>query len=194
MTAERPPNPWWPVMMGAMVAESGIRQVRPRRVTRTRWSPHGGVPAHGVGAPARPRPARPAGDPTVGREGPGRWEIRLPAQPPYAHVARHLVRAALRSHGGPVRRVVEEAVLLVSELVGNVVRHTGAPEFALRAWCAGGRLRIEVEDCSRALPSLLPEAPLAEGGRGLLLVDHFATRWGVDLLPHGKRTWCELAW
>jgi anti-sigma regulatory factor (Ser/Thr protein kinase) len=83
-------------------------------------------------------------------------------------------------------------VLLVSELVGNAVRHTGARTFGLRMLRRRGWIRIEVQDPSRGLPCLMPVHELDISGRGLFLVDKLSDRWGVDLLPRGKTTWFEM--
>ena len=55
-------------------------------------------------------------------------------------------------------------------------------------------LRIEVDDADdRSLPAVAPApGPAAESGRGLLLVDELATRWGADPIPGGKRVWFEV--
>jgi anti-sigma regulatory factor (Ser/Thr protein kinase) len=82
--------------------------------------------------------------------------------------------------------------LLVSELVGNAVRHTGARTFGLRMWRRRGWIRVEVRDPSRALPCLMPVCDLDVSGRGLFLVDNLSDRWGVDLQARGKTTWFEL--
>lgn len=87
--------------------------------------------------------------------------------------------------------MAEQSVLLVSELVGNAVRHTGARVFGLRM-LRRGWIRIEVRDPSRGLPCLLPVRDLDTSGRGLFLVDKLSDRWGVDLLPRGKTTWFEM--
>lgn len=83
-------------------------------------------------------------------------------------------------------------MLLVSELVGNAVRHTGARIFGLRMVRRRGWIRVEVRDPSRGLPCLMPVHELDISGRGLCLVDKLSDRWGVDLLPRGKTTWFEM--
>ena len=88
--------------------------------------------------------------------------------------------------------MTEDAVLLVSELVGNAVRHTGARVFGLRMLRRRGWIRIEVRDPSRGLPCLMPVQEMDISGRGLFLVDKLSDRWGVDLLPRGKTTWFEM--
>jgi anti-sigma regulatory factor (Ser/Thr protein kinase) len=77
----------------------------------------------------------------------------------------------------------DEAVLLVSELFGNSVRHSGsgvAGETVTVAVRAGsGLVRVEVTDRSGpGVPRLLPAGGDGEGGRGLELVAGLAARWG----------------
>ncbi|MGO4430161.1 ATP-binding protein, partial [Streptomyces sp. MCAF7] len=93
---------------------------------------------------------------------------------------------------GLTPQLAEHTVLLVSELVGNAVRHTGARTFGLRMLRRRGWIRVEVRDPSRGLPCLMPVALLDTSGRGLWLVDQLAQRWGADLLPRGKTTWFEM--
>ncbi|MGH3311705.1 MAG: ATP-binding protein [Streptomyces sp.] len=125
------------------------------------------------------------GDPTID-------EVRLPNRPESARTARQLARTVLRLHWGLPRQTTDDAVLLVSELVGNAVRHTGAHVFGLRMLRRRGWIRAEVRDPSRGLPCLLPVQALDTSGRGVFLVDTLSDRWGVDLLPRGKTTWFEM--
>ncbi|WP_419183823.1 ATP-binding protein [Streptomyces albidus (ex Kaewkla and Franco 2022)] len=125
------------------------------------------------------------GDPTID-------EVCLPNRPESASSARRLARIVLQSHWGLSAPLTDDAVLLVSELVGNAVRHTGAHVFGLRMMHRRGWIRIEVRDPSRGLPCLLPVHGLDTSGRGLFLVDTLSDRWGVDLLPRGKTTWFEM--
>ena len=123
---------------------------------------------------------------------PSEREIPLPSRPESAATARRLVQVVVLRQWGLSSRLTEDAVLLVSELVGNAVRHTGARAFGLRMRRSRGRLRVEVRDPSRGLPCLMPVQDLDVSGRGLFLVDKLADRWGVDLLPRGKTTWFEM--
>jgi anti-sigma regulatory factor (Ser/Thr protein kinase) len=85
------------------------------------------------------------------------------------------------------------AQLLVSELVTNAVRHAGGDGVLVRATLQADLLRVEVHDSSPSVPGPVSPAPeSAEGGRGLLLVDALADRWGVEQVTAGKRTWFEL--
>ncbi|SOD59205.1 Anti-sigma regulatory factor (Ser/Thr protein kinase) [Streptomyces zhaozhouensis] len=126
-------------------------------------------------------------------EDPSLAEILLPSEPASAGHARRLTRRQLGGRWLLPEELTENAVLLVSELVGNAVQHAGAAEFGLRIKRRRGWVRVEVRDPSRALPALLPVRDMEViSGRGLFLVDTLADRWGVDLLAHGKSTWFEM--
>ncbi|WP_329455547.1 ATP-binding protein [Streptomyces sp. NBC_01497] len=119
-------------------------------------------------------------------------EVRLASLPESAAVARRITYAVVLRQWTLSPDLTEHAVLLVSELVGNAVRHTGARVFGLRMLRRRGWIRIEVRDPSRGLPCLMPVQAMDVSGRGLFLVDKLADRWGVDLLPRGKNTWFEM--
>ncbi|MFF8534592.1 ATP-binding protein [Streptomyces sp. SAS_267] len=123
---------------------------------------------------------------------PAESEVLLPSRPESAATARRLAQIVVLRHWGLSPKMAEDAVLLVSELVGNAVRHTGARVFGLRTRRRRGWIRIEVRDPSRGLPCLMPVQELDLSGRGLFLVDKLSDRWGVDLLPRGKTTWFEM--
>ncbi|MEU2434106.1 ATP-binding protein [Streptomyces sp. NPDC007861] len=119
-------------------------------------------------------------------------EVRLPSRPESAATARRLTQSVVLRQWALSPQVAEHATLLVSELVGNAVRHTGARVFGLRMLRRRGWIRVEVRDPSRGLPCLMPVHELDTSGRGLFLVDKLSDRWGVDLLPRGKTTWFEM--
>ncbi|MFE9257972.1 ATP-binding protein [Streptomyces sp. NPDC006879] len=123
---------------------------------------------------------------------PAEAEVCLPSRPESAGAARRLTQCVVVRQWGLSTQIAEHAVLLVSELVGNAVRHTGARVFGLRMLRRRGWIRIEVRDPSRGLPCLLPVRELDVSGRGLFLVDKLSDRWGADLLPRGKTTWFEM--
>lgn len=82
-------------------------------------------------------------------------------------------------------RVPEDALqdvkLLVSELVTNGVRHAPDADLELHLDHDGTRVRVEVTDAGGVFDPDAPVEPAwdAEGGRGLLIVDRVATRWGT---------------
>ncbi|MFJ3788441.1 ATP-binding protein [Kitasatospora sp. NPDC090091] len=88
--------------------------------------------------------------------------------------------------------VVADAVLLVSELVGNAIRHAGQPGWLLLVR-RPGLLRIEVSDSSSRPPRpRRPRGAEAPGGLGLFLLGCLALQWGWRPLGPGKAVWCEL--
>ncbi|MEU3316342.1 ATP-binding protein [Streptomyces sp. NPDC006662] len=119
-------------------------------------------------------------------------EVTLPSMPQSASTARRLAQSVVIRYWGLSPQIAEHAVLLVSELVGNAVRHTGARTFGLKMVRRRGWIRVEVRDPSRGLPCLMPVHELDTTGRGLFLVDKLSDRWGADLLPRGKITWFEM--
>jgi anti-sigma regulatory factor (Ser/Thr protein kinase) len=148
------------------------------RATAARWSP-------AVADEYALKAIELFGDPTEG-------EVPLPSRPESAATARRLAQVVVLRQWQLSPQLAEDAVLLVSELVGNAVRHTGARVFGLRMRRRPGWVRVEVRDPSRGLPCLMPIQPLDLSGRGLFLVDKLSDRWGVDLLPRGKTTWFEM--
>ncbi|GGY12828.1 ATP-binding protein [Streptomyces djakartensis] len=85
----------------------------------------------------------------------------------------------------------DTAILAVSELVTNAVRHCRGEAIAVRVVILAEELRIEVTDGNPA-PARRRKVGLdAESGRGLLLVATLAKEWGVS--PDGTMTWCSLA-
>ncbi|MFC3575462.1 SpoIIE family protein phosphatase [Streptomyces yaanensis] len=79
--------------------------------------------------------------------------------------------------------------LLVSELVGNVVRHAKGP-VRLRL-LRSDVLVCEVSDGSLSTPHIRRAADTDEGGRGLQLVEALSHRWGTRHTPTGKCIWTE---
>lgn len=164
---------------GGMAGLEGIEQPRGHgRASAARWSP-------AVEDEAAAKALELFGNPTEA-------EVPLPSRPESAATARRLAQVVVLRQWGLSPKMTEDAVLLVSELVGNAVRHTGARVFGLRMRRRRGWIRIEVRDPSRGLPCLMPVQEMDISGRGLFLVDKLSDRWGVDLLPRGKTTWFEM--
>jgi anti-sigma regulatory factor (Ser/Thr protein kinase) len=88
---------------------------------------------------------------------------------------------------------LEAARHIVAELAANAV--TPGRDFRLTLYVVGDTLRIEVTDTrGDHLPQARPPLPDGESGRGLLLVDTLADRWGVRSGPAPRKTvWAELA-
>ncbi|MCP3820671.1 ATP-binding protein [Streptomyces sp. A3M-1-3] len=91
------------------------------------------------------------------------------------------------------RAVVDDVLLLVSEVVTNACLHADGPtELVLN--CTDERLRIEVADTSSEHPRLRPPRSAAlPGGHGLVVVQRLARRWGSAAREDGKTVWLEVA-
>lgn len=93
-------------------------------------------------------------------------------------------------HGS--EQVVDQVVLLTSELVTNAIVHAmSGPVLEVRI--ERGRVRVAVQDTSPAVPVRQFAGAMASSGRGMAIVDRLARDWGVDHVPQGKRVWFELA-
>ncbi|MFJ5590618.1 SpoIIE family protein phosphatase [Streptomyces noursei] len=105
------------------------------------------------------------------------------------------VRSALRRtldqwRAGAVTHDVEVAA---SELIANALTHTESGALVAVELLPGAprRIRLEVEDRSSQWPRRRRPGETATSGRGLLLVEALADRWGAEPRGSGKALWCE---
>ncbi|ARF58650.1 SpoIIE family protein phosphatase [Streptomyces gilvosporeus] len=105
------------------------------------------------------------------------------------------VRSALRRtldqwRAGEVTHNVEVAA---SELIANALTHTESGALVSVELVPGAprRIRLEVEDRSSSWPRRRSPGETATSGRGLLLVEALADRWGAEPRGSGKALWCE---
>lgn len=119
--------------------------------------------------------------------------IALPSDASAAAIARQFVEDN-RDHIRP--DLVEDAQLLVSEVVTNAVRH-GRGEITLVVRVDEPSIGVAVADSGDELPAKPQDAPPPSqtSGRGLMIVDALASAWGVTPNPDpapGKVVWFEL--
>ena len=88
--------------------------------------------------------------------------------------------------------VVDDLLLVVSELVTNAVRH-GAPPVRLEVLADDDVVRVTVGDGNPGLPQPRVVDDDAEGGRGMVLVEMLASEHGVRQQPPGKSVWASVA-
>ena len=119
-------------------------------------------------------------------------------EPAAAAAARRFVRETLRSWEVPDRhgRLVDDAVLLTSELVTNAIVHAGTP---LQVTCRMDDEEIEVAVRDSHPARTIGEEPVAAdnaertSGRGLMLPAALASSWGVSYARTAKAVWFRLA-
>ncbi|MEU6977766.1 MULTISPECIES: SpoIIE family protein phosphatase [unclassified Streptomyces] len=106
--------------------------------------------------------------------------------------ARAAVGQALVDWGMP--ELADDAELLTGELLVNVLLHTeGGAVLTLEVLPEPvRRVRLSVQDRSSAWPRRRTPGEAATSGRGLLLMDALASRWGVEPRGEGKAVWCEI--
>lgn len=121
---------------------------------------------------------------------------RFSAEPAQAARARHFVRSALAGCAS-----ADDATLLTSELFANSIAHSSSGSHGARGsgvhilvcHCCPGSVRITViDDGSASAPAVRRAGRLRTTGRGLLLVQELAVRWGHDGGEHGRAVWFEL--
>jgi anti-sigma regulatory factor (Ser/Thr protein kinase) len=116
----------------------------------------------------------------------------IPSGPAAPSLARTAVSSWIEGRGDAQFR--QDALVLVSELVTNSVRHAGQPDGApvhVSAASVDGVVRVEVRDQGHG--PVRPRAPdRRTGGFGLYLVEQIAARWGIDY-DDGTRVWFEIS-
>jgi anti-sigma regulatory factor (Ser/Thr protein kinase) len=140
-----------------------------------------------------PRPEAPFQAPAPVRT----FTQRLSATRRGARLARLLAEQQLTDWG--IHRgtaAFEAAALVVAELAANAVLHGRVPgrDFALRLVRDDDRgvVRVEVSDTHPAQPARVMPTATEDTGRGLVLVDALASRWGVrDRVGPGKTVWAD---
>ena len=133
--------------------------------------------------------------------------MRLPADRRTPAAARAVVRSVLED--ADLGELLDAALLLTTELSTNAVVHAGT-DLELEAVADPAGLTVTVADDARGMvtrssePAATVEGPrgsngrrhpvedVSERGRGLLLVDHFAHRWGTTHHRGGKGVWFRL--
>lgn len=120
-----------------------------------------------------------------------RYTQTLPRMPESAQAARRLVSLALHLWG---LGEVEDAALVVTELMSNAVKHARRKSVRVTVTRLDQFLvQVAVVDLSRQLPQPRPADADADCGRGLAIVAALTNgQWGVQPMPWGKRVWADL--
>ncbi|MFY1685698.1 SpoIIE family protein phosphatase [Micromonospora sp.] len=124
--------------------------------------------------------------------------VRLPADNRTPAAARAVVRSVLAE--ADLDELLNEALLLTTELSTNAVEHART-ELDIEVVADQIGLTVTVSDFAAGPVDELVVGirndtdqigEVSARGRGLLLVDHFASRWGTTYLPTGKGVWFRL--
>ncbi|MFD1828876.1 ATP-binding protein [Streptomyces desertarenae] len=124
-----------------------------------------------------------------------RYRLTAPAIPTTPRVAREAVAAWLWAAGH--HGLLDTARTLVSDVVTNVVVHTGVPHLSVEAAVTRLGVTVSVWDGDqRGVPRPRRAGADDTCGRGLYLVESLSHAWGVSWTggaePAGKRVWFEL--
>ncbi|MFG1776778.1 SpoIIE family protein phosphatase [Micromonospora sp. NPDC049048] len=139
-----------------------------------------------------------AGPATTGGRDEHVRRVRLPADRRTPAAARALVRSVLTE--ARLDELANEAMLLTTELSTNAVEHART-ELDIEVVADPVGITVTVSDFAAGPVEELTVGvrndttdidEVSERGRGLLLVDHFASRWGTTYLPTGKGVWFRL--
>ncbi|UOE18923.1 ATP-binding protein [Thermobifida halotolerans] len=135
--------------------------------------------------------------------------VLLPHAPSSVAVARRYLCADLRSMG-VVRSLVDDAAIVLTELLVNALRHAAPlppphpPEQVRVAWSLvraseapepseGNWVEIAVSDGGgETLPRLASPSVSALGGRGLGIVQRLASKWGTEVDDSTTTVWAVI--
>lgn len=121
---------------------------------------------------------------TLARRSTQRFELNRCPTP--ARQARKAVREDLEARSldcADAEGCVQAALLIVSELVTNAIRHSCGPQEMRIRW-DGYQMTLEVDDDTPGIPQIRPVGERGEtGGFGMDLIDQLADSWGTHLRP-----------
>nr|WSY52311.1 ATP-binding protein [Streptomyces sp. NBC_00886] len=113
-----------------------------------------------------------------------------------ARVARHYVRDTARSWGLPPG-AADDLESIAAELVANALEHSESRSITVTCVFADDTATVGVTDDGDGHVSVAPGSPRLPGpeqehGRGLLITDALASRWGTQQCGNGLTVWAEV--
>jgi len=114
--------------------------------------------------------------------------LRLKNDASAPRAARSAVHDALSTCDEALRDI---AILLANAIVTNALVHSTG-DINLSVEDSPETIRIEVSDTSSLPPFVRSPDPWDERGRGMFIVESFASSWGVEKRPRGKSVWFVL--
>ncbi|WP_017592696.1 ATP-binding protein [Nocardiopsis potens] len=120
----------------------------------------------------------------------------FPGEKSHVAQARRFVRSTLGLCPAIPPEMLDTALLLVSEVASNAIRHTRSGEaggrFGVEVHHSPGHLTVAVHDEGPrgedpgAHPTVKRFSPDSEGGRGLAIIDAVASEWDTEAVPGGR--------
>jgi anti-sigma regulatory factor (Ser/Thr protein kinase) len=114
-----------------------------------------------------------------------RFSCRLEGTPAAIGIARDRAERFLVSRATVPAAMIADALLAVSELVTNAVRHAPGPCELEVVW-DGGQIHVSVSDTSRAEPRMRIALPDGSGGFGLRMLRALGGEVQTRQHAHGK--------
>ena len=111
--------------------------------------------------------------------------VDLVPEPRSASLARRFVAECA---GAPKGETAEVLALLTSELVTNAILHARTP-LRLGVVRHDGRVLVAVADRNLVQPEQQPYSADRTAGRGIVLIEALAERWGITKIDGGKAVW-----
>jgi anti-sigma regulatory factor (Ser/Thr protein kinase) len=136
-----------------------------------------------------PSNANPELSVTIEREAADGQQASPGAESAWVGRLRQVLAEKLESWG--LLALVDDARLLLSELLTNALCHVAGGDVVVRFVLTADGLRLEVNDGCPGRPTVRVVGPGDENGRGMLLVSTIAASWGVS--EDETTTWCVLA-
>jgi anti-sigma regulatory factor (Ser/Thr protein kinase) len=119
-------------------------------------------------------------------------ETTVSCTPASVEWTRRWVSAELTAMYRRTGEVAFDVQVVVSEIVTNAIR-AQCSRLALVIEAHRKYVRIAVTDDAPGTPMKQTLSASQAHGRGLLVVDALASRWGVDVAEHDKTVWVEVA-
>jgi anti-sigma regulatory factor (Ser/Thr protein kinase) len=117
--------------------------------------------------------------------------IDIPGRTSQVAAARAIVGAIITAWGLPDR--VDDAKFVASELLTNAIDHApGQETYELELEQRDVGLRVSLADGSSISPVVAQLDHARPRGRGIRLIEAFATSWGSEEYRGGKRVWVDL--
>jgi len=121
--------------------------------------------------------------------------VTVPHERSSVRAARHALAAELAAHGID-RQMRDDAVLVLSELVSNSIKHAAplpSGDISLRWSIRQDRLHLEITDGGgQTRPQAAVAAVSSLGGRGLDIVRSICSAWGVTEEGEAVTVWADL--